>query len=189
VTSLEEAELRAMGQDLAAAAQSRWQPACIARAFATPDPDVPVLTMQGWIDLDAARSPLLDGEIPSTADELDAAFAAFGLKRSGLNPEEAAAVVDALMDAVDDAFALALPMSPAGASTSGAAEDDGFGSWLPLFACLVTQCGLLPQFVLALRVDRAFALVAALRRNQGWQPTGTPYALRESAAKTTGVTP
>jgi hypothetical protein len=89
-----------------------------------------------------------------------------------------------LRAAVTEAFAMALPMRLPDSPQGGV--DDGFGAWLPIFAALVTQCGLTPQAALALRVDRAFALLAAHRRNQGWEVAGTPYALREVAEEPEG---
>ena len=65
------------------------------------------------------------------------------------------------------------------AGAAAAPADDGFGAWAPIWACLVTQCGLDPERALAMRVDRAQVLIATHRRNQGWQVAGTPYALRD----------
>ena len=45
-------DLRRLGEELAGALQSPWEPACIARAFSTPAEGELALTMQRWIDLD-----------------------------------------------------------------------------------------------------------------------------------------
>jgi hypothetical protein len=179
MTETEEQELRETSAEIAAAAQSPWQPACIARAFATPPAGTLALTMQGWIDLEHAHSPLLTGRPLETIAELDVAFAAFGLERTKSTPEEAVLIELAMRTVLAEAFSMALPMRQPDAQV-GVAED-GFGSWLPIYTALITQCGLAPQIASALRVDQAFALLAAHRRNQGWEAAGTPYALREIA--------
>lgn len=172
-------DLRALGEELAGALRSGWEPACLARAFATPAAGALALTMQQWIDLDALRSPLLQGDLPETAAQLAAAAEIFGLALDDLDPEEAAALGGAMLRACDAAFATALPMRPPQAE-AGSEMADGFGTWLPLWAFLVSQCGLAPDAASALRVDRAYALMAATRRNQGWECAGTPYALRDA---------
>jgi len=174
----DERELVEASQALAAAQASPWQPRCIARAFARPRPGEVAFTMQAWIDLDAAQSPLLVGEAPATAEGLDAAFAAFGLAHEELTPEETVAVVRALLRAIDAGFAAALRMQPPGESTSPAG-DDGFGDWAPIFACLVVQCRLSLAEARALRVDAAHILMATMRRNERWTVSGVPYALRD----------
>ncbi len=179
MTAEEEQQLRELGNDLAGAMQSDWQPACIAAAWRSERAGELALTMQGWIDLDAARSPLLCGGLPQTGVDLDAAFAAFVLGEEGLEPADAVRVVVAMARAVETAFASALRMTPQNPATGDA---DGFGDWLPMLACLVTQCGLDPAAALGLRVDRAFMLVAAMRRNEGWQVSGEAYALRDVEA-------
>ena len=173
-------ELNGLSTEMAETLQSPWEPACVARAFRTPREGDLVFTMQGWIDLDALRSVLLCGGLPATLDDLRAAAAVFGLDVEALTPEEGADVARAMRRAVEDAFAMSLQMAQPHAEP-GAEEPDGFGAWLPLFACLVTQCGLGPEDALALPVGRAYALVAAHRRNQGWRAAGTEYALRELA--------
>ena len=170
----EENDLLAMGADLAAAAASPWQPGCIAAAFATPRKATLVLTMQRWIDLDAAHSPLLLGALPETTEDLSAALEVFELEWD--EAAHTALVAGLMLRACELAFATTLRMAPEGGGAQGA--DDGFGDWLPLFGCLITQCGLSPEAALGLRVDQAFALVAAMRRNEGWRVAGTPYALR-----------
>jgi len=180
MTEAEEQGLRELGNDLAAALQSEWEPRCISRTFRTPAPDALVLTMQGAIDLEDARSPLLQGRLPETVEQLRAAFDAFGrleLDPTALFPDAALHLALLMRDAVVESFAMALPMRELGAAS--ATSDDGFGRWLPLLACLVTQCGLSMEEALALPVGRAFALVAAMRRNDGWEVAGTSYALRE----------
>ncbi len=177
MTTEEEAQLRELGKDLAGALHSLWEPACLARAFATPGEGALVFTMQGWIDLDAARSPLLAGGLPETLEEIEAAVDAFRCGPVDLSPDEAEGLGRLMREEIEAAFALGLRMRAPGAET-GAEAPDGFGTWLPLWACLVTQCGLAPDAALALRVGRAFALVAGMRRNQGWECAGTTYALR-----------
>lgn len=176
MTEAEEQALHELGSEVAAALHSPWEPRCVARAFASGAPLA--LTMQQWIDLDHARSPLLQDALPATAEELTVAAEIFALDVAEFSPQEAADVAELMLRAVRAAFALALPMRDPGAEKV-ATEDDGFGTWLPLWAALVTQCGLAPDAALALRVDRAYALLTAHRRNQGWEPAGEPYALRD----------
>jgi hypothetical protein len=181
MTNAELEDLQAMGRDLAAAMQSPWEPACIARAFRTERHDEMHLTMQGWIDLEAPRSPLLAGGLPEDAAQLDDAIRAFkfySFKAEELSPEAAVELAAQMRDAVRAAFATALPMREPDA-TAGSDAPDGFGRWLPIFACLAVQCGLGETAALAMRVDRAFALVAGHRRNQGWEAAGTSYVLRD----------
>lgn len=177
MTETEEQDLHDLGEEIAGAMSGAWEPACLARAFATPGPDTVDLTMQGWIDLDRARSPLLMGRALETDEQLASSAAAFGLSVEVLNEEEKAECACLIDRAVQRAFATAMPMREPGAQ--GSAAPDGFGAWLPMFAFLVAECHLAPDVATALRVDQAFALIAAARRNQGWMTAGTPYALRE----------
>lgn len=174
----DEAELLAASADLAGAVAGPWQPACIARAFATPLPCTRHLTMQQWIDLDALRSPFLRGEMPADVDAFLAAAEAMHLNVSEhTSPEDIADLHSVILRACAKAFATALPMRRPGAT--GSHDAAGFGDWLPLYACLVAEIGLDPDRALELRVDRALALIAGLRHNQGCEVAGTPYALRE----------
>lgn len=175
-------DLRRLGEELAGALQSPWEPACVARAFSTPAEGELALTLQQWIDLDAIRSPLLEGLLPETAEQLEAAAEIFALALDDLDPDEAAAIGGAMLRACGSAFATALPMRPPQAE-AGSEMADGFGTWLPMWAFLVSQCGLAPDAANGLRVDRAYALMAATRRNQGWHCAGTPYAMRDAAEK------
>jgi hypothetical protein len=133
--------------------------------------------MQGWIDLEAIRSPLLRLELPDPPEAIEAAARAFALTIDGLTPKEALLVAIAMRRATADAFAMALPMRRPGSTEDGG--DDGFGSWLPLFAFLISDCRLDPVAARALRVDQAFALLAACRRNQGWECADASYAQRD----------
>ena len=75
---------------------------------------------------------------------------------------------------------MALPMRPEQPVAENG--DDGFGTWLRLWSCLVVQAGLSPADALNLEVGRAYALLAAMRANQvGWRVAGVPYALRDAA--------
>lgn len=181
MTAAEEADLQAMGRELSERVQSPWEPACLARAFRRERHEEMHLTMQGWIDLEDARSPLLQGALPEDAAQLDDAIRAFqfySFRGEELSPDAAVEMAAQMRDAVRAAFSTAMPMRDP-AATAETSPDDGFGRWLPIFACLVVQCGLDENAALMMRVDRAFALVAAHRRNQGWEPAGTPYALRD----------
>lgn len=176
----ERANLLAMASDLGAAQTSPWEPACIARAFASPRVDELQFTMQAWIDLAAVRSPLLDGKLPANEKEVTEAYAAFGLVL-GADPDEAYTLIQVMERLIAEGFSAALGMRPEGASEER--DNDGFGTWLPLFACLVAQCGIAPSEVRRLKVAEAMMLAAGLRHNQSWRVAGTPYALRDIAGK------
>lgn len=181
----EQKELRELGEELAAQEDSPWQPPCIARAFAgantrrekTEERLCLVLTMQGWIDLDAIRSPFLLEQIPSTADEAIDAWTVLNPGREVPAPE---VLVETILGSIRDAFSTVMKMRQSGSFGCSFDSSDslGFGSWLPLFACLVTQCGLSPAEALAMPVAQTFALIAAMRSNEGWMPQGESYAQR-----------
>lgn len=175
------AELCELSNALGSEEKSPWQPRCIASAFATPLPRTRHLTMQAWIDLDAIRSPFLLGIVPEDAEAFLAAASALHLVVTEHTPPlDIAVLQEVIFGAVDRAFATALPMrSPKGGEKR---SDAGFGGWLPLYACLVAEIGLDPDKALEMRVDRALALIAGLRHNQGLEVAGVPYALRDQAA-------
>ena len=180
MTETEEQNLRSLAADLAGAEQSAWQPRCLARAFATPEEGRPVFTMQTWIDLDAASSPLLEGRLPETGEDLDAAVDAFRCGPADLSPDEAVGVGLMMREAIEEAFALSLPMIPPNDGDGGALSlSGGFGDWLPIYAALVAQLGLSRADARATPVGEAFALLAADKRNRGWMPAGATYAQRD----------
>jgi hypothetical protein len=183
MTPDEEQQLRELGSDLAGAQESAREPMCVARAFATPQAGTIALTMQSWIDLEAIRSPLLRLEAPAEAEALECAARVFALSLGGMSPEEAAHVWRAMRRAVTSAFELALPMHRPGAPAR--AGHDGFGAWLPLLAFLIVECGIDPISARKMRVDHAFALLAACRRNQGWECAATSYAERDALSEKT----
>jgi len=180
MTAEEEQNLRALGADLAGAEQSPWQPRVVCRAFARV-PGALVLTMQGWIDLEAARSPLLEGSLPDADDadgQLTRAVDAFGLGPLVAEPGERDLLVVAMLDAVFAAFETRLAMRAPGPESSPLAPG-GFGAWLPVLACLIAQLGMSRPDALATPVAQAFALIAAHRHNQGWHVTEATYAQRD----------
>ena len=171
-------------REVAAAEQSPWEPRCVSNAFASHSPRTFTLTMQAWIDLDAIRSPLLQDAVPATEADFWAALSAFGAaekKGSELTPAEAAVLTEEMRAAVSAAFSMMLGMKRPDATEGD--DADGFGSWLPIFACLKTQCGYTHAEALALDAGQAFAVIAAMRKNQGWEPHGTPYAVRDLEEK------
>lgn len=184
MTETEEQDLRALGEELAAAEQSRWEPRCVCRAFASV-PGKLVLTMQGWIDLHAVCSPFLENRIPDGDDleqQLSAAVDAFGLGPLEATPEEAYRLGMAMLDAVNEAFTTQLRMHPPGESQPQA--PGGFGNFLPILACLIAQLGMSRRDALTTPVAQAFALIASHRSNQGWLVTGSTYTQRDLIAKT-----
>lgn len=179
MTATEEQDLRALSADLAAAENSPWQPRCLARAFATPGPGDVVFTMQTWIDLDAASSPLLTGGLPETEEELHAAVDAFACGPVDLSAEEAVGLTLMIREAIEEAFALSLPMTPPGDGGESLSLSGGFGDWLPIYAALIAQLGLSRAEARLTPVGEAFALLSANKRNQGWSTAGATYAQRD----------
>jgi hypothetical protein len=183
--------LRELQAQLAGVSASPWQPRCIADAFRTPEEEQRfVFTMQTWIDLDAARSPFLLGSLPSpdleweeVMEEYRNAFAAFGCTEERLEkcePEDLILIGQSMIRTIDRGFALRLRMNPPKGFES-TAGDDGFGDWLPAMACLKSQMHFLWSEALAMSVEQALAVINAHRRNEGWTPAETPYALRGEA--------
>ncbi len=167
-----------MSEDLAAAAQGPFEPRCVARAFAQHPRRTFIFTMQVWINLDFIRSPLLLGNSLTTLEEIEAALLAFGYATpEDTTPKDALYLVEGMSEAIHEAFAMTIRMRPAEAAT---ARDYGFGAWLPLLACLISEMGMSRAEALACPAGQAFALIAAMRCNQGWNETGTPYALRDA---------
>lgn len=181
MTETEEQHLRALGDTLARASVETTEPRRIVHAFAARPKHRLALTMQNWIDLESIHSPLLRLQFPESLADLERAANIFCLSVHTLTMEATALVARALRRAVAEAFALALPMRrPGGPAGLGSSAADGFGSWLPLLAFLVVECGLDPASARELRVDQAFALLAACRRNQGWESSGLSYAQRDA---------
>ena len=180
MTETEEQNLRSLAAELAAADSGAWQPRGIARAFALPPEGAPVFTMQTWIDLDASSSPLLEGRLPETEEELHAAVDAFRCGPVDLSAEEAVGLGLMLREAIQEAFAMSLPMNPPCDDGGGTMSlSGGFGDWLPIYAALVAQLGLSRAEARATPVGEAFALLAADKRNRGWMPAGATYAQRD----------
>jgi hypothetical protein len=180
MTETEEQQVRELADDLANATQGAGEPRCIVAAFATMPENRVVLTMQNWIDLEAIRSPLLQLRLPEHLEELEMAANVFRMTVRNLSADNAIRVACVIRQAADEAFSLAMPMRPSSSHIdNGSDTSDGFGTWLPLFAFLVAECGLTPAAAGALPVSHAFALLAAHRRNQGWECAGASYAQRD----------
>jgi len=185
-------ELRELQAQLAGTGESPWQPRCVARAFQTPDIEHPfVFTMQAWIDLDAAESPFLLGELPDPdlgengiMRVYRTAFTAFGCTEERLaecNPQDLIFIGQSMIRAINRGFSMRLKMNPPKGFES-ASGDDGFGDWLPVMACLKAQLYFGWGEASAMPVERALALMNTHRRNEGWTPAETPYAMRAAAA-------
>lgn len=173
---------KGFGIALAEAKLSRSEPLILMRAFCEPEPGQVAMTMQQWAGLEKIRSPLLVGRLPETLGELERAAKVFGMSAASADDmSEAMVLGEVLLDAVRAAFATSMPMKEPADDKEPAKdhellrEPDGFGQWLPIFACLVTQCGLSEDVALRMRVDRALALIAGHRRNQGWKADGWTY--------------
>lgn len=178
------AELRALGIEIATSMQSDRQPRCVVRAFARPEESIFVLTMQGWLDLDAIDSPILLGLAPEGDDipeRIQAALVAFGhppIDVQELGPESGAVFVQRMLSAVSLAFSCCLKMQEPGAAL-GTSPSDGFGTWLPVYTRLIADCHMSRAEARACPVVEAFALIATMLRNKGWREDGEPYAMRE----------
>lgn len=187
-------DLHELQAELAATERAPWEPRCVARAFrGAADPFI--FTMQAWIDLEAAESPILRGRLPEIDDTSDApldallrdyraAFAAFGHHATtpeNCTPEELLSLGRQMIRAVAQGFEMQVKLARPDGTTGSRQSDDGMGAWLPIFACLVGQLGLAPGEARALPVAQAFAFLAAHRVNTGWHVIAEPYALREVA--------
>lgn len=180
LTEAEIADLRVWGEDLSQRVNALHEPRYVALAFASPLEGELRFTMQTWIDLEAVRSPLLRGENLTTREQVYFAGRAFGLEitENTVTAEEAGRCLEAMREAIEAGFAMSLKMNPPKGSELG--DGQGFGNWLPIHACLVKECGLDPEAALRMNVGRAFALLAAVRHNQGWDVGGKTYALRDA---------
>lgn len=189
MTPAEEQELLQWGLAMAKADQCPWEPSCVAAAFARPLATEFVLTMQGWIDLDAIRSPILQGKLPEVdADGSDvpvrlallAAMKAFDrVPDVECTPENAIAIGHRMIAAVNDAFAMVVKMNPPSGFDAGAAGPGGLGNWLPVFAALVNLLHDESK-ALAMPVQQAFAILAGTKLNAGWTVAGESYRSREA---------
>lgn len=174
----EEAELRELQAALSAADASPWQPECIARAFASPKAGDLVFTLQTWIDLDAARSPLLLGRTPDTIEELSAACDAFAVTLDA-TADQALEIAEMMLETIGHGFSARLAMQPPG-EFSEEIPDEGFGDWAPVAAALIAQLGLSRTEALATPVAQAFILLAADKHNHGWRVAGERYRWRDA---------
>jgi hypothetical protein len=173
LTEADRRELLEMSAEITAATD---EPKCVCEAFKS-RVNFYVFTMQTWIDLEAADSPLLKGKWPLEQPDLEAAFQAFGF--AGVieaSAEEAAAAVRRMREEVRAGLGMALRMRPPGKTVP--AEEDGFGTWLPILAALIAQLGMARAEALACPVGQGLALLAGHRRNEGWSEAGRPYAMR-----------
>ena len=183
MTAQDEQDLKELQAELVQADQSPWEPRCVAAAFCTTDARF-VLTMQGWIDLEAAESPFLLGNLPPAEVALDhfrLAFAAFGHVRTtpeDCDPEELVAIGRMMLRAISAGFSMRAEIDPP-EGCKKAAGDNGLGEWLPIVACLKSQLGFSLSEALALPVAQAFALVAGHRCNEGWSVSRETYAHRD----------
>lgn len=181
MTPEEQASLQQLSQELAAAEQSDWQPRCIARAFAR-QPDEMILTLQGWIDLDLAKSPLLLGELPD-GDNLIAQLSdgvdAFGIGPLDVTPEEAVVLAQKMREAVSNAFSTVLRMESPRGEGDHSLEHEGFGSWVKVLTYLISELGLSRHDALGTPVAQAYALISCRQFIAGWRVGGLSYAQRD----------
>ena len=185
MTPEEEQGLRELQAELVGLSKSPWQPRCVAGAFHSGRADDPfIFTMQAWIDLDHAQSPFLELKIPEPEAMLPAlanAFRAFGQGQAStadLTPVDAMILGDKIIDSIAQGFSMIIPMQYPN-HTNAAAENDGFGGWLPILAALKSQLGFALAEALLLPVGQAYGLIAAHRRNEGWKPSGETYSTRD----------
>ena len=184
MTATDEQDLREMQAELVSAERSPWQPRCVARAFRSQEESF-VFTMQAWIDLDAAASPFLLGQLPEAEDALaqfEVAFAAFGHQGTtpeACEPEELILLGRKMLAEIGRGFAMRLHLAPPEGCKLAGGSDNGLGDWLPILACLKSQIGFSLAEALSLTVGQAFALIAAHRCNEGWGIAGETYAQRD----------
>jgi len=177
----EEKGLRELQAELAGLDKSPWQPRVVSTAFTSRSGHAFTLTMQGWIDLDFVKSPLLNGGLPTSVAELEDALAAFkhsACSPAKLEPHEAAVLARRMRAAVDRAFATSLKMrNPRVQSES--MDNDGFGGWVLILAALISGLGMSRTDALECPVDQAFAILAGDKHNKGWIVSAENYRSRE----------
>jgi len=181
-----EQNLRDFQAELVGLTQSVYEPGCVGRAFCTGLKDEAfVFTMQAWIDLSVAHSPLLELRLPDPEENvlevLLTAFRAFDrweARVDELEPEEAVTIGKLMIEAIRAGFAMQLKLQPPRGFTCSAV-DDGMGNWLPTMAFLKSQMNYSQDEAARLPVGQAFGMMAAHRRNQGWTVEGETYAMRD----------
>ncbi len=193
-----DSDLDAFAEEVAAAAQSPWQPRCIAAAFSVQGGAHRVgrltlqpLTMQGWIDLDAARSWYLGGtpdpEPGDTArlEQLAQVVSVLAgepvsvVELLARKPDEAIALHEAAQAILNAATSTMLSMRPpVERRESHGGGDDGFGVWLIVLGSLIAEVGLTRAEALATPVAQAHALIATVRRANGWRVSGGGYKMK-----------
>lgn len=178
-------DLMELQAELAALERSVYQPSCVSRVFATAAEEAPfVFRMQTWIDLDAIRSPVLELRLPHEDEgvlpALAGALAAFGHHEATveeLEPEQVIMLFGDMIAAVQQGFSMRLTVEPPRRAESRA--DGGFGSWLPLYTCLLGQLYIPRAEVRQMPVAEAFAILAAHRWCHGWSVQGETYKNRD----------
>ena len=177
-------DLRELQAELVASERSLWEPRCVAQAFRRSE-DSFVFTMQAWIDLDAAASPFLLGQLPEAEDavvQFEVAFAAFGHSETtpgACEPEGLVLLGRKMVAAIAQGFCMRARLAPPEGCKLADVANNGLGDWLPIVVCLKSQLGLSLAEALALPVGQAFALIAAHRCNEGWSVAGETYAQRD----------
>lgn len=197
-------ELDAVSAELAAAEGDPWTPACVAAAFL--DEAVVVagvllhgVTMRGWLRLEVARSPFVTGQFASGAAERlrDLCFALSVLSGRhvseydltlGCSPQEALGAEVTVARLINEEFATVLPMRFRSADGSLPREggDEGFGWWPRLLTRLVRDFHMPLHEATALRLSKAFALVATGASLDGGEPKGENYREREALRRAEG---
>lgn len=185
MTAEDEQDLRELQAEIVSAERSPWQPRCVARAFRSAAAGESfVLTMQAWIDLDAAQSPFLLGRLPEAEDDVIERFrqalAIFGHTAAvpeKCEPDELVALGGKMLRAIDGAFAMRVRLQPPEGATL--ADDPGMGDWLTILRFLKAQMGFPMWEALALPVAQAFALIVSQRTFEGWNLAGESYASRD----------
>ncbi len=183
MTDQDKQDLQELQAELVAVETAPWQPRCVSEEFRIAvDPFV--FTMQTWIDLEAAHSPFLLGELPEAKDaveEFETAFRAFGHEETTpeeCDPEGLVLLGRRMLAVIASGFSMRLNLEPPD-GFSKVTQDNGMGDWLPVLACLKSQLGFSLAEALRLRVGQAFALMSAHRCNEGWSVSGESYLLRD----------
>ncbi len=194
--------MQALGMAVAEGLHEPFEPRVIAHCFARRDhmPEArPRLTMQGWIDLEAARSPfLLEEPSQEPMRDVEIALRALGWDaeieelrrrdwrgRRKITVPRLAELTVQILAALRERHSTGIAMAPAGGGKraehdmESSLEDDGFGNWGPVMACLLSELRFSLKEALGCDVSAAFALIAAMRRNQGWKACGDHYRARE----------
>ena len=196
MTEEQERELRGLAAELAEVEASPWQPRTVRNAFLP----VPVLvghimlqplTMIRWLRLDRVQSPFLGGAWPlDTTVQVRALVSAVAILSGDqgvdeerfiqiVTPEETLEGFRTVATLISDAFSPDIEMRREGPDVP-AHRPGGFGRWLVLMTCLITDLGLSVSEAMQIPVAQALCLHACHSWRNGFVPAHETYLQRDA---------